>query len=330
MTREDRRSHLYAAIDLGGTKVRAIVADLDGHIAGEDIRESHAAEGLESVLSTMQDALSAALQAGGVALEDVQAVGIASPGAVDVVRGVVPGAPQLRGWTDVPLVRLMRERFGRPVYLENDATAAALGENKFGAGRGTRHMLFLTVSTGIGGGIIIDGKAYEGANGSAGEMGHIVIDVDGPACGCGGHGCLEALASGTAMARRGEAAVAAGEAPVLAELSRREGPVTAEMMSRAARDGDAFSRGVFEDTGRYLGVALASYVNIFNPELILIGGGVARAAELFMPIAEGTMRDLAMGEPLKHVRLGLGALADRAGSLGMIARLREELSGRQP
>jgi len=327
VTRKDRRPPLYAAIDLGGTSVRAIVADLDGNIAGEDIRESHAGEGLESVLRTMQDALSAALQAGGVALEDVQAVGIASPGAVDVVRGVVPEAPQLHGWKNVPLVRLMRERLGRPVYLANDATAAALGENKFGAGRGARHMLFLTVSTGIGGGIIIDGKVYEGANGSAGEMGHIVIDMDGPECGCGGHGCLEALASGTAMARRGAAAVAAGEAPVLAALSRREGPVTAEMLGRAAREGEKFSRGVFRDTGRYLGVALASYVNIFNPEVILIGGGVARSAELFMPIAEQTMRELAMGEPLKRVRLGLGALADRAGSLGMIARLREELSG---
>jgi glucokinase len=327
VTRKDRRPHLYGAIDLGGTNVRAIVADLDGNIAGEDIRESRAGEGLESVLRTMQDTLSAALAAGGVALADLQAVGIASPGAVDVVRGVVPAAPQLRGWKNVPLVRLMRERLGRPVYLANDATAAALGENKFGAGRGSRHMLFLTVSTGIGGGIIIDGKAYEGANGSAGEMGHIVIDMDGPECGCGGRGCLEALASGPAMARRGAAAVAAGEAPVLAGLSRREGLVTAEMMSRAAAGGDEFSRGVFRDTGRYLGVALASYVNIFNPEVILIGGGVARAAELFMPIAEQTMRELAMSEPLKHVRLGLGALADRAGSLGMIARLREELTG---
>ncbi len=317
------RPPLYGALDLGGTKVRTLVADLGGRVYGEDIRPSKTEEGLEPLLSRMVESLEAALAAAGVVLADLRGVGIASPGPVDVKAGVVPNAPQLPGWHDVPLVRVMSERLGLPVWLENDASAAALGEHAFGAGRGTLHMLYLTVSTGIGGGIIIEGRLYRGASGSAGELGHVMIDMNGPVCGCGARGCLEALASGTAIARRGEELVTRGESKVLAELREREGPVTAEMMKRAADLGDAAGREAFRQGGHYLGVALASYVNIFNPQAILIGGGVAQAGDLLMEQARVTMKALAMSRPLKDVHLGLGTLGDRAGPLGMIACLRE-------
>ncbi|HEU4759680.1 MAG TPA: ROK family protein, partial [Dehalococcoidia bacterium] len=261
-------------------------------------------------------------------VRDLRGLGIASPGPVDVKRGIVPNAPQLHGWHDVPLVDIMRERLGLPVWLENDASAAALGEHAFGGGRGTLHMLYLTVSTGIGGGIIIEGKLYRGTSGSAGELGHVVIDLNGPACGCGARGCLESLASGTAIARSGEELVARGESRVLAELRGREGPVTAEMMKRAVDLGDPASREAFRQAGHYLGIALAGYVNVFNPQVILIGGGVARAGDLLMEQARTTMQALAMSQPLKDVRLDLGLLEDRAGPLGMIARLREAVSTR--
>lgn len=312
---------LYGAIDLGGTKVRALIADLDGNVYGEDIRRSEAQRGLEATLKRMQESLEAALTEAGASFADLKGVGIASPGPVDVARGVVPGAPQLPGWKDVPLAELMADRFGVPVIVENDATAAAIGENRFGAGRGSRYMIYITVSTGVGGGIIIDGDVYHGASGAAGELGHIIIDIDGPPCGCGGRGCLESLASGTAIARKGREAVQRGEAPTLARLAEAEGAVTARLMFRAAQQGDEVSRRIFSEAGRYLGAALASYVNIFNPEVILIGGGVANAAEFFMPEARSTMESLAMSAPLEQVRLDLGSLKDRAGPMGMVAQL---------
>ncbi|MBI2913340.1 MAG: ROK family protein [Chloroflexi bacterium] len=321
------RPALYGALDLGGTKVRALVADLQGQVYGEDIRPSRTEEGLEAVLTRMVESLVAAAAQAGAKLSELKGVGIASPGAVDVRRGVVPSAPQLPGWHEVPLVEIMSGRLGVRVWLENDATAAALGEHAFGGGQGTLHMLYLTVSTGVGGGIIVDGKLYRGKSGAAGELGHVMIDPHGPPCGCGARGCLEAFASGTAIARRGEELVAGGESQVLAELRGREGPVTAEMMKRAVDLGDVASREAFRLAGHYLGIALASYVNIFNPEVILIGGGVARAGDLLMEQARTTMQALAMSQPLKDVRLDLGVLGDRAGSLGMIARMREAVAG---
>ncbi|MFB3052681.1 MAG: ROK family protein, partial [Dehalococcoidia bacterium] len=185
----------------------------------------------------------------------------------------------------------------------------------------------ITISTGVGGGIIIDGEMYRGASGAAGEFGHVIIVADGPPCGCGGRGCLESLVSGTAIARWGEELVATGKSPLLAEMREREGPVTAEMMSRAVKAGDEAALKCAGEVGYYLGVALAGFVNVFNPEVIVIGGGVSLSGEMFMEKARATMERLAMRQPLKDVRLELSALGDFGGALGMVARLREEAEG---
>ncbi len=312
---------LYGAIDLGGTKVRALVADLDGRDYGYDLRSSDTERGLDAVLGTMAESLGAAAAQAGVAVGELRGVGIASPGAIDVARGIVAGAPQLRGWRDVPLVQLMSERLGVPVTLENDASAAALGEHRYGAGKGTRHMLYFTVSTGIGGGIIIDGRLYTGARGAAGELGHMIIDMNSAAtCPWCERGCLEALASGTAIARRGEALAATGPAPALARLREAEGAVTAEMMSRA---GDEACREVFREAGRYMGIGLANYVNIFNPEVIVVGGGVSRSGVDFIDAAREKMYAHAIRALSNDVRLELAGLGERSGLMGMIARMAE-------
>lgn len=322
MTRSTQdRPSLYAAIDLGGTKVRALVADARGSVFGEHIRASGTLDGLEAVLARMEETLQTAVRAAGAKLSSLQALGIASPGTIDSRRGVVSGAPQLPGWRDVPLVEMMARRTGLPVFLENDASAAALGEQRFGAGQGARDMLYTTVSTGVGGGIIAGGELYTGASGSAGELGHVVVHADGPPCGCGGRGCLEALASGTAIARRGQEAAADGEAPALATLQAQEGRISAELVARAAFAGDEVCRRIFRDAGYYLGLALAGYVNVFNPELILLGGGVVTSAQLFWQETETAMREQAMAEPLKYVRLDRAVLGERSGSLGMVARM---------
>ena len=253
----------------------------------------------------------------------LRGIGICSAGWVDSEHGIVPAAPQLPGWHNVSLAQIMHERLGPPTILENDANAAALGEHVFGAGRDVRHLVYITVSTGIGGGIIVDGKLYGGAKGSAGEIGHTVIDPNGPLCGCGNYGCLEALASGTAIARQGTEAAKRGESPSLAVILERDGRMSAAAMAGAANAGDLVSREIFTEAGRFLGIALANLVNLLSPEAILIGGGVAQSHDLFLPEAEKTMRSLALDEPLKYIRLGLAELGDMAGPLGMIARLRE-------
>jgi glucokinase len=319
---------LYGAIDLGGTKLRAVVADLEGNILGEVIRLSEAGEGPERVIARMVETLEAAASKAGVSLSDIRAVGVASPGALDLVHGLVQEAPQLPGWDGVPLVEIMSKRLGIPALLENDANAAALGENRFGAGRGTRFLVYLTISTGVGGGIIIDRKVYHGVSGAAGELGHMVVWFNGPRCLCGERGCLEAIASGTGLSWRAKEVVDAGQAPGLAAILREKGELDADEIADAARAGDPDARRLFDEAGLYLGVALANYVNIFNPEMIVLGGGVLTgAADLFFDHAERIMRQLARKEPLKYVRLERAALGDRSGPLGMIAALGDMVEG---
>jgi glucokinase len=313
---------LYGAIDLGGTKMRAVVADLEGNVAGEVIRSSEAGEGPDRVIGRMIETLEKAASEAGVAVADLGGVGVASPGALDLVHGLVQEAPQLPGWDGVPIVQIMSERLGLPVLLENDANAAALGENRFGVGRGTRYMVYLTVSTGVGGGIIIDRKVYHGVTGSAGELGHMVVWFNGPRCLCGERGCLEGIASGSGIAWRAQELVEAGKAPGLERMKRERNRLGAHEVADAARSGDEQARRLFDEAGLYLGVALANHINIFNPEMLVLGGGVVYGAgDLFFGHAERVMRQLARKEPLKHVRLERAALGDRSGPLGMIAAL---------
>src|SRR5881628_3870355 len=259
---------LYGAIDLGGTKLRAIAADLDGNVLGEIIRPSEADEGPERVIDRMIDTLQAAAGKAGVSLSNLRAMGVASPGALDLVHGLVFEAPQLPGWDGVPLVQIMSKRLGIPALLENDANAAALGENRFGAGRGTRFLVYLTISTGVGGGIIIERKVYHGVSGAAGELGHMVVWFNGPRCLCGERGCLEAIASGTGLVWRAEELIERGEAPVLERMKREHDDFGADEVADAARAGDEPARRLFDEAGLYLGIALADFVNIFNPEML--------------------------------------------------------------
>jgi glucokinase len=315
------RASLYGAIDLGGTKVRALVADLEGNVHGEEIRPAGATEGRDAVIDRLVAALAAASARAAVSTGELLGLGVASPGALDLVHGLVFDAPQLPGWDGVPLVQILQDRLGLPVLLENDANAAALGENRFGAGRGIRHMIYLTLSTGVGGGIIIDGRVYHGAIGAAGELGHMVLKLDGPRCLCGGRGCLEAFASGTGIAWRAQDMVERGKAPGLARIQQKGSALDAVAIAAAARGGDADALRLWDETGLYLGVALANYTNIFNPEIIVIGGGVMSSADLFLERARDSMRERARAEPFKHVRLETAALGDRSGPLGMIAAL---------
>ena len=322
------QASLFAAVDLGGTKILTAVADEQGAWRGEDRRPTEAARGPEAVLRRIVASLRAALTQAGAAEGDLRALGVGAPGPIDIARGVLVHLPNLPGWRDVPLAAMLSAELGCPAILENDANAAALGEYAVGAGTGTRHMVYLTVSTGIGGGLVLDGRLYHGAQGTAGELGHMVLDEHGPPCGCGARGCLEALAAGPAIGRMGAEAIARGQASILAELTAA-GHVTAEHVAAAAAAGDQAAAAVIARAGHYLGIGLSNIVNIFNPDAIVIGGGVAKIGPPLLDPALATMRARAFRLPAAHVRVVPAALGDRAVVAGALALAREAAGSRQ-
>ena len=312
-------------VDLGGTKIRSVVVLADGSIVGEDVRPTDAEGGPSVVVSRLVASARAAVAASDVPHEAILAVGVTAPGTVDFDAGVLHQPPNLPGWDAVPLARLLSEHLDRPVFLENDANAAAYGEWRFGAGAGLRHLIYLTVSTGIGAGLILNGQMYRGADGAAGELGHMTIDVNGPPHNCGMVGCLEVLASGTAIARMAQEAVAAGRSPALRRLAETAGELTAAEVDRAADAGDPTATEILATAARYLGVGLANYINIFNPEAIVIGGGVTRIGRQLLEPAFALAKSRAFRLPSERVRLLPAALEGRSEVLGVSALARDSI-----
>lgn len=254
----------------------------------------------------------------------VRGIGVAAPGPLDPFRGVVLTTPNIPQWRDFPLRDHLQAATGVPVWVENDANLAAVGEWRYGAAQGHRHVLYLTISTGIGGGVIVDGRLLRGATGLAGELGHItVIPEGGPPCGCGQRGHLEAVASGPAIARAAEAALDAGRLSRLADLPR---PLTAAQVAQAAQAGDPLAREVFAQAARYLGRALAGFLHIFNPSVVVLGGGVARAGEVLWHPLRAALEQAVMSPAYLHrLTLTSAQLGDDAGLLGALAWLRLHL-----
>lgn len=313
-------------IDLGGTKIRSVVTRADGEIVGEDVRPTDADEGKEVVVQRLIASAQAAVAASGFVVSEIVAAGLTAPGTVDFDDGVLYQPPNLPGWVDpVPLASMLTGPLGCPVFLENDANAAAYGEWRYGAGVGLRHMIYLTVSTGIGAGLILNSALFRGADGAAGELGHMTIDVNGPPHICGMVGCLEVLASGTSIARMAHEAVAAGRSPMLERLAAERQELTAAEVDIAAEAGDPAASEILERVSGYLGVGLANYINIFNPEAIVIGGGVSRIGERLLDPAFKLAKSRAFKLPSARVKLTLAALEGKAEVLGVAALARDSV-----
>ncbi|MDI3279973.1 MAG: ROK family protein [Bacillota bacterium] len=317
---EVTRGGRYAVgVDLGGTKLATALVSEEGRVLHSLVVPTRAEEGVAAVLERMAEGVERVLSAGGVRREEVAGVGIGAPGSLDRAAGRVIFSPNL-GWKDVPLREaLSRKLGGAAVVLENDANAAAWGEYRFGAGRGTRNFIYVTISTGIGGGIIVEGRLYRGAGGAAGEVGHMTILAGGPRCSCGSDGCWEALASGTAIARRAREALALGEESALGELQRRGELVTAAQVARAAQRGDRLAQRILAETWFFVGVGLANLANLFDPERIALGGGVAQVGEPLLARARELVRLRALAGPAREVEVTLAALGGEAGVIGAAA-----------
>lgn len=303
------------AVDLGGTHARAAAVTAAGRIVARRQAPTAADAGRDAVLDRVAGAVTEA--AGAVGLGPDVLVGVALPGAVDPVNGVLYFAPNLPGWRDVPVRDLLEGRLGRPVALGNDLNAAALGEWRYGAGRGTRHLVFIGVGTGVGGGVIVDGRLLLGRHGLAGELGHAVIALDGPPCHCGRRGCLEAHTSGWAIARDAQRLLDAGVPSLLPDLlAERGGELDGPLVTLAAQREDELAIEVLAGAGRALGHAAASFAHIFNPEVIAIGGGVIAAGPLlFDPLQEALAERLLNGFD-RDLRVVPSALGQDAGLLG--------------
>ncbi|HET6551536.1 MAG TPA: ROK family protein [Solirubrobacter sp.] len=306
-------SPLALAFDIGGTKIAAGLVDAEGGVRSFGVEPTRAVEGPQAGVERLFELGRRVVAEAGEPWSSVAATGIACGGPLDAAAGVLSAPPHLPGWVDVPLAALAERAFERPAVLENDATAAAAGEHRHGAGRGVRNMLYLTISTGVGGGIVVDDRLYRGSTGNGGELGHVTIDVDGRDCrGCGRRGCLEAYVSGTSIAERAREALAASDGS--SSLAAVVEPTSRDVAAAAAA-GDALAASVWGETVEALSCGLCSLVNVFEPELVVIGGGVARTGEqLLAPVRERVPRD-AMG-PAASARIVASSLGERVGVIG--------------
>jgi glucokinase len=311
-----KNTSVIGGIDLGATKILSVAVTHGGRLLAEDLRPTPGTEGPDAVIANMIASLRQAIANAGEA--QLAAIGIDAPGPVDCARGIITSPPNLPGWHDVPLAATFEKEFGVPCVLENDANAAALAEHRWGSGRGSRHMLFLTVSSGVGGGIIIDGNLYRGASGAAGEVGHMTINARGARCHCGRRGCLEMYASGIAIARLGRRLVARRPDSLLARLAR-ERPLSAKLVHEAADQGDESARKLIAEAGHALGVGLASLINVFNPQVIVLDGSLTKMGDLYLGPARETAQRGSFAQSWSDVRIVVGELGDRSAALGAAA-----------
>lgn len=312
----------YAAVDLGGTKTYAVLADEAGRTVARSRLDTMADKGADAVVGQIVTAVRNALrQAGPDAF--LHSAGLCAAGFFDWEKRVLISSPNIPGLIDVPLEQELASLLGVPVMVENDANAAALGEGRYGAARGHSDLIYMTVSTGIGTGLILENRIYRGSRGFAGEAGHMIVKPDGPACGCGRRGCLEALASGTAIARAANEAIGAGIRTSLSETAKG-GTVTAADVFAAARSGDRLSREILEESIHYLGIGLVNLVNLLNPGIIVIGGGVAEAGDdLFTPLRQ-FISEHAIPPSARQLQLKKAEMGVEAGVAGMLCLLQAE------
>ncbi|MEO6797224.1 MAG: ROK family protein [Candidatus Dormibacter sp.] len=316
---------MYVGIDLGGTQLRVGVADGYGRLRTVLRRPTNAKQGREHVIDALVAGVKDALAGDGTRPASVRALGIGLPGPLDPARGVVISPPNLPGFIDVPLNKILSRRLGIRSYLHHDAHLAAFAEYRLGAARGARDLVYVTVSTGIGAGLILDGKLYSGAHGMAGEVGHIVVQANGPLCTCGNRGCVEALASGTGIARA--ARELAPQQP-RSGLHGVETPTAADVV-RAARREDDLALHILDAAGTALGIAMGTLVNLFNPELIVLGGSVVNAGALLLSPMRRSMDASSWKAARRGLRIVKPALGPDVGLIGAVeyARLRARHAG---
>lgn len=316
MPDSNKQEHVIG-VDFGGTKILSGVFDKDLKCIARSKVSTKSERGVEAVIGRIGRSIREAIDEADLDIKQVRAIGIGAPGAVDTENGKVIFAPNLR-WQDVALKKDLEKEVGIPVFLENDCNVCTLGVYETELKTKPRNMIGIFVGTGIGGGLIIDGQLFHGFNRTAGEIGHMVLEINGPKCGCGNRGCLEALASRTAIFRKIQNAVKEGQKTILTDTL---GPDLKDLRSgdlrKAIRKGDKFVEKVIEEAAEYTGIAVGNLINIFNPDVVVLGGGVIDALEgEMMAIIIETAKDYAMNGTFKGIEIVASKAGDDAGILG--------------
>ncbi|HYF93889.1 MAG TPA: ROK family protein [Symbiobacteriaceae bacterium] len=307
---------LALGIDLGGTAIKAGVVTHKGEIIGRGERPTEVQTGPANVIRNMARAARDAMDAAGVTAADLEGAGVGAPGICDGKQGIVVDAVNL-GWHKVEAAAMLKEELRIPVYLDNDANCAALGEQWCGAASGSHHAFMITLGTGVGGGLVLGGKIYPGFRGWAGEFGHMPAVENGTLCNCGHRGCLETVASATAMANFARREIEAGRAPYMAQkAAEQDGKVDARLVIYAARAGDAPAQAVLREVGEHLGNVVAGLVTALNPELIVIGGGGSHAGDFVLEPMRRRVKEKAMAGVADVVRIVPAELGNDAGLIG--------------
>ncbi len=315
---DSTKTEYVLGVDLGGTKILAGVFDMNLKLISTSKLSTKPQRGVQEVIERVARCVKDVVDEADLQIKNMAGLGIGAPGAVDFEDGTVIFAPNMEGWKDIPLKKQLEKEIGIPVFVENDCNIAALGVYGSELKSKPRSMLGIFVGTGIGGGLIINGQLYSGFGHTAGEIGHMVLEVNGPKCGCGSKGCFEALASRTAIFQRIKAGVKDGEKTLLTEMLGDDlEDLRSGDLRKAIRRGDKFVDKVVEDASEYIGIATANLVNILNPEVVVLGGGVIEALEdEMMSVIIETARDYAMPGAMKGVEIVASKLGDLAGITG--------------
>jgi glucokinase-like ROK family protein len=303
---------IVAGVDMGATHISVALADFSARILQEVEFPFDIKAGPDICLAQANQYLLQLLDSRHLTLSDISAVGVGVPGPVVTEDGMVFAPPIMPGWDRYPILATLEKMWGCPVTLNNDAELGALGEWAYGAGRGEKNIAYIKVGSGIGAGLILDKQIYGGTNGAAGEIGHLTIGENGPICSCGNHGCLEAFAGGHAIAMQGQELARSGKRTMLAGLET----VTAHDVSEAARRGDLHAQEILRRSGTFIGIAIAGLINLFNPSIVIIGGGVAQVGDIITVPIRQAVRERAMRVSEQNVRIVTGMLGRRSLLIG--------------
>lgn len=306
-------------IDLGATHATLLLSDFSARVLADQEIRININDGPEKILPLLEEHILKLLDGSQTSLQEIRAVGVGVPGPVIFSDGTVGSPPIMRGWDGYPISDRFSKFFGCPVSLNNDAELGALGEWAYGAGRGESNLVYVKVGTGIGSGLLLNGQIYRGATGSAGEIGHITIEENGPLCSCGNRGCLEALAGGRAIARCACEAVMNGQRTQLSAIQPPQS-IQASDVINAARSGDLTAQTIVSEAGAHLGTAIASLVNLFNPSMVVVGGRVSQIGDLFLEPVRTTVRRRSLAAASRGLRITTALLGRRSSGMGAIVQ----------
>jgi glucokinase len=311
--------NLIAGLDIGGTKLAVGVTDLSGRLVAERRQPSDVKRGPEAVVTDTISMIHATVCDAGGTAANLAFLGVASPGPLSQSRGVILSTPNMPGWENYPLIERLKGEFGCHTVLENDANAACLGEALFGSGVGHRFVAYFTISTGIGGGFVQDGRVLHGADGNAAEFGHqIIVPFDGAICGCGCYGHLEAYANGKSIVRRAVEAMESGEKSSIMDFVPDGSPLTPRELAEAAKAGDALAQRIWDRTGDYLAIGIVNVVQSFNPSIVVLGGGISNVGDLLFEPTRRYVDDRIMPDYKGTFAIVPANLGDRVGVMGAV------------